>query len=204
MIQQVNLFQDIDQSSASRRLNYYLLALPLLCIILLGFSLFSLWSVNRQEHQLQQLQFQLQTAEVRLQLLQQQYPTEQIDTLLEQKLQHTKNAKRILGRVLKNLTANSSDQIRGFSRYFSALAKQADGNTWLNRIYINAENNTLLLQGSSFTAANVPYFIHRLKNEEVFKGWSFAHLTLEEATQNSRQIDFTVTSSLEEIDESNP
>jgi len=204
MIQQINLFQDIDQATVSRKLNVYLLSLPLLCIVLAGFSLFSWWSVSRQQHQLQQLQSQLQTATARLQLLQQQNTAEQPDQLLEHKLQQTKNAEHILSEVLKNLTDNTSDQTRGFSRYFSALAKQADGSIWLNRIYINAENSTLLLQGSSFAAANIPYFIQRLKNEAVFKGRSFAHLTLKEATQNSRQIDFTVRSSLEKTDEINP
>ncbi len=204
MIQQVNLFEDIGQSSASSNEKKYLLLLPLFCLLLLGFSLFSLWSLKRQEDQLQHLQQQQKEVAVRVELLQMQYSSRQIDSLLADKLQQTKKAEQLFSKLLNDLNTHVSDQTRGFSRYFSALANQADGSSWLSRIHINAEKHTLTMQGSSFSADKIPVFLDRLQHESAFKGWHFAHLRLQQSPVETQQIDFTVTSSLEELDELEP
>jgi hypothetical protein len=75
-----------------------------------------------------------------------------------------------------------------------ALANQTTSEAWLNRIFINSQENAIILQGSTFKSATLPDLLHRLQQETVFHGKKFARLSMKQSTQQPSQIDFTVSS----------
>jgi len=203
MIQQVNLYQEILQSRSRPVINPYILGLTVITLVLIGISVYITVDLNNTKNSLQQAKQQLKKAETRVQLLQAQYPKQQINTLLTQEISRSQNILASLSRVIHLLTDNESDQAQGFSRYFSALARQSIPDVWLRTIYINAQTNNLELQGSTYTAEKIPVFIQKLHNESVFQGKHFEKLIITQSKESENQIDFTVSSTTEPLEQEN-
>ena len=203
MIQQVNLYQEILQQNQSRRINAYLLGLIVIILLLTGMSIYITLDLNNTKNSLQQAKQQLREAETRIQLLQVQYPVQQINTLLTQEISHSQNILASLSQVIHLLTDKKSDQTQGFSRYFSALARHSISDVWLTTIYINGQTNNLQLQGSTYIAEKIPVFIQKLHNESVFQGKHFKKLIMSQAEEAENQIDFTVSSTTELLEHEN-
>lgn len=203
MIQQVNLYQEILQSRPRAVLNPYILGLTVVMLVLIGISVYITVDLNNTKNSLQQAKQQLRKAETHVQLLQVQYPKKQINTLLTQEISRSQNILASLSRVIHLLTDKKSDQTQGFSRYFSALARQSISDVWLRTIYINAQTNNLELQGSTYIAEKIPVFIQKLHNETVFQGKHFEKLTMSQAEASENQIDFTVSSTTEPLEQKN-
>jgi len=166
-------------------------------------TIYSAVNLNNTKNSLQQAKQQLREAETRVQLLQVQYPKRQMNTLLTQEISRSQNILASLSRVIHLLTDNESDQAQGFSRYFSALARQSIPDVWLRTIYINAQTNNLELQGSTYTAEKIPIFIQKLHNESVFQGKHFEKLIITQSKESENQIDFTVSSTTEPLEQEN-
>jgi hypothetical protein len=87
-----------------------------------------------------------------------------------------------------SLLANASDiikrggfgEVRGFSGYFRALARQDLEGIWLTNIVIGNGGATIGLQGNALQAELVPQYMQRLGQEAVMKGKSFATLEIGE------------------------
>jgi len=203
MRQQVNLYQEILQSRSRPVINPYILGLTVITLVLIGISVYITVDLNNTKNSLQQAKQQLKKAETRVQLLQAQYPKQQINTLLTQEISRSQNILASLSRVIHLLTDNESDQAQGFSRYFSALARQSIPDVWLRTIYINAQTNNLELQGSTYTAEKIPVFIQKLHNESVFQGKHFEKLIITQSKESENQIDFTVSSTTEPLEQEN-
>jgi len=197
MIQQVNLYQEILRQNQSRPLNVYLLGLMVIILLLIGMSVYITLDLNNTKNNLQQAKQQLREAETRIQLIQVQYPAQQINTLLTQEISHSQNILVSLSQVIHLLTDKKSDHTQGFSRYFSALARQSISDVWLTTIYINGQTNNLQLQGSTYIPEKVPVFIQKLHNEPVFQGKHFKKLIMRQAEEPENQLDFTVSSTTE-------
>lgn len=196
MIQQINLYQNVDTDDTHALLNPYLLAFIATCLCLAIYSGVTLYSLNSNQSARQQLQAQVQQAQMHLQKLQAQYPNQQIDTLLNQELAQSQSLYQSLSQILELLTDNQSDQSLGYSRYLSALADQADSNVWLTGIRINSASDSLTLEGSSFKSEQIPALLQRLQNTSAFKGRHFARLSIQQSPKTPEQIDFSVSSSL--------
>jgi len=203
MRQQVNLYQEILQSRSRPVINPYILGLTVITLVLIGISVYITVDLNNTKNSLQQAKQQLKKAETRVQLLQAQYPKQQINTLLTQEISRSQNILASLSRVIHLLTDKESDQAQGFSRYFSALARQSIPDVWLRTIYINAQTNNLELQGSTYTAEKIPVFIQKLHNESVFQGKHFEKLIITQSKESENQIDFTVSSTTEPLEQEN-
>jgi len=201
MIQQVNLYQEILQQNQSRPLvKRYILGLTVVMLVLIGLSIFITVDLYSTKNSLQQAKQQLRAAKTRIQLLQVQYPVQQINTLLIQEIKHSQNIIASLSRVIHLLTDKKSDRTQGFSRYFSALARQSIPDIWLTTIYINGKTNTLQLQGSTYIAEKIPVFIQKLHNESVFQGKHFEKLIISQVEEPENQIDFIVSSTTEPLE----
>ena len=202
MIQQVNLYQEILQQNSIRPvINRYIIGSTVVILLLIGMSIYSTVNLNNTKNSLQQTKQRLIEAETRVQLLQVQYPKRQMNTLLTQEISRSQNILASLSRVIHLLTDKESDQTQGFSRYFSALARQSIPDVWLTTIYINAQTNNLQLQGSTYIAEKTPEFIQKLHNESVFQGKHFEKLIMNQAEEPENQIDFTVSSTAEPLEQ---
>ena len=204
MIQQVNLYQEILQQNSIRPvINRYIIGSTVVILLLIGMSIYSAINLNNTKNSLQQTKQRLIEAETRVQLLQVQYPKRQMNTLLTQEISRSQNILASLSRVIHLLTDKKSDQTQGFSRYFSALARQSIPDVWLTTIYINAQTNNLQLQGSTYIAEKTPVFIQKLHNESVFQGKHFEKLVMNQVEEPENQIDFTVSSTTEPLEQEN-
>jgi hypothetical protein len=203
MIQQVNLYQEIFKSRSRPVINPYILGLTVVLLILIGISVYITVNLNSTKYSLQQAKQQLRKAETHVQLLQVQYPKQQISTLLTQEISRSQNVLASLSRVIHLLTDKKSDRTQGFSRYFSAFARQSIPDVWLRTIYVNTQTNNLELQGSAYTAEKIPVFIQKLHNESVFQGKHFEKLIMNRPKEPENQIDFTVSSTTEPLEQEN-
>ena len=204
MIQQVNLYQEILQQNSIRPvIDRYIIGSTVVILLLIGMSIYITLDLNNTKNSLQQAKQDLKEAETRIQLLQVQYPVQQINTLLTQEISHSQNILASLSQVIYLLTDKKSDLTQGFSRYFSALARQSISDVWLTNIYINGQTNNLQLQGSTYIAEKIPVFIQKLHNESVFQGKHFKKLIMSQAEEPENQIDFTVSSTTELLEHEN-
>lgn len=205
MIQQINLYQEADSSNGPAwMLNPYLLAAVSIVLGLLAIAVMTWLSLTNMQAQRLQLHQQLQLATAEVQLLQGQLPSPQSNSLLEQQLQQSQSVFQSLSHIVEVLADDKSDQVRGFSRYLTALANQADSKVWLSRIEINATNDKLGLEGSTFQADLIPALLQRLQQTEAFKGRHFAKMQIQQTKDAPEQVDFTVSSGQPEKDEYEP
>ncbi len=196
MIQQVNLYQQSGEKNSHFLTNPYLLAVLAAGLLLAIVSGLSISKLHTNQTEQQQLQAQLLQMQARLQQLQAQFPNQQIDSLLNQELQQTQSYYQNLSQILELLADTQSDRSRGFSRYLSALADQADSNVWLTGIRINSETGNISLTGGTFKPEQIPLLLQRLQNTSVFKGRHFARLSIEQSPKMAEQVDFSVSSSM--------
>lgn len=207
MIQQVNLYQPGGKDKHPLA-NAYMLTLIAAVSIMMLLSGLEMSTLKTSRSQINQLQNQMQQAQTHLHQLQAEYPNQQIDSVLSQELRQTQSYYQNLSQLLELLADNRSDRSKGFSRYLSALAEQADSNVWLTGIRINSEKDSISLKGSTYKPDQIPLLLQRLQNASVFKGRHFAKLSIAQSPQNPEQIDFSVSSSLkaetEEADEAKP
>lgn len=196
MIQQINLYQNGGTGDSYAWLNPYLATVVVSCLCLVIVSGLGLNKQHSNQIERQLLQTQMQDAQVHLQKLQAQYPSQQIDSLLNQELQQTQGVYQSLSQILELLADNQSDRTQGFSRYLSALAEQANSDVWLTGIRINAETDSISLQGSTFKPEQIPSLLQHLQNTGAFKGRHFARLNIQQSPQTPEQVDFSVSSSL--------
>ena len=203
MIQQINLYQHSGASESRVLTNPYLLAIFITGLFLTIVSGLSISKLHTNQTSRQQLQAQMQQSQAHLQQLQARHPNQQIDSLLNQELVQTQSYYQNLSQILELLADTQSDRSRGFSRYLSALAEQADSNVWLTAIRINSETGSIRLKGGAFKPEQIPLLLQRLQNTSVFKGRHFAKLSIQQSPQMAEQVDFSVSSSLKpETDES--
>ncbi len=194
MIQQINLYQEAEKSNSRLLLNPYLLAGVMIFAGLLATAFLAWQSLGELQSQRQQLQQQLQTATAEVLMLQAQLPNQQSNTVLEQQLQQSQSVFQSLSHVVEMLADDQSDQTQGFARYFTALANQADSKVWLTKIEINAVNDDLSLQGSTFQPELIPVLLQRLQQTDAFKGRHFAQMQIRQAKDAAEQVDFSVSS----------
>jgi len=194
MMQQINLYQEPETSHSYLLLNPYLLSGALVCLALLATAFLTSQSVAELQSQRQQLQQQLQYATAEVLMLQAQLPSQQSNSLLEQQLQESQSVFQSLSQIVEMLADDQSDQVQGFSRYFKALAEQSDNKVWLTKIDINATNENLSLQGSTFQPELIPVLLQRLQQTEAFKGRHFSQMQIRRAKDSAEQVDFSVSS----------
>ncbi len=194
MIQQVNLYQDILKPAQTKPLiNAYIYSLIAMTISLLGYSIFLYMDLSNIKNDIQTAKQQLTEAESNVQKLRIQYPARQINKMLVQEISRSENILNSLTQVIHLLTDKTSDQTQGFSRYFSAFARQSTAKLWLTKFAINSKPHTLDIQGSTYQVDKTALFLQKLHHEPIFQGHSFAKLSMTQAKENDGQIDFIIS-----------
>lgn len=196
MIQQINLYQDELKTKATPALNNYIYGLAIAGLLFFGFSIYLLIDQNNTKNDIQQTQQQLSDAEHQVQMMQDQYPQQEVDKGIVQEISRYQNILTSLSQVVHLLSDNKSDQTQGFSRYFSALARQSFSDVWLTKISVDAEQNNLSLHGSTFNTKTIPEFLQKLHHEPVFKGRIFETLTMTQAKKTGKQLNFYVSTAI--------
>lgn len=194
MIQQINLYQGfLNKNQSTSTTNKHIFSLALIPLLFLGFSAFLLANKNNTKENIQIAQQQLSDAELEVEQLQIQFPEKQVDPLITQEITRQKKIISSLSEVVYLLSDNKSDQTQGFSKYFSALAKQSISDVWLTNININAEEKNLSIQGSTFNTEKFPVFLQKLHHEAVFNGRTFSTMTVLQAKEMSNRLDFKIS-----------
>lgn len=192
-IQQINLYQFDSRSQTFGWLNRYLLWVLLGSLALLSISGFDYLSLTRQQQQYEALQHQAQQASAQLQLLQNQFPNQQIDPTIKQEIALSQSHYQSVSHVLELLSDDHSDKAVGFSRYLTELANHADSQVWLSRIRIDSTTEDLILQGNTQSPERIALLLHSLQNSQAFKGRRFAQLSIQPSKQNENTVEFTVS-----------
>ncbi len=201
MIQQVNLYKNLfDKKQAKPTTNKYLYGLALVILLLIAFSIYLFLDMKDTKNSLQEAKLKLQDTELQINELRMKYPAQRIDEQIIQEISQLQNVLTSLSVVLHLLTDEDSDQTQGFSRYFSAFSRQSIADVWLSNINIDAEKQSLTLQGSTFYPGKTPMFLQNLQHEPIFQGKSFAKLVMSQAEKNKSRIDFTISTTAEESD----
>lgn len=199
MIQQINLYQELVQKKkAGLNKQSYIVGGSLLFLLVLCYCAWQGWQVHQLKAELHVKQAQLNTEITDLSLIQLQYPKQEINPLLVSELDRLQNISASLERVVAMLSDQKSDKNTGFSAYFSALAEQSIKTIWLTKISIDAETNTIQLQGSTYLPDTLPQLIKLLNKEAVFKGRYFADLQMQASENNAKQINFTISTQMPE------
>lgn len=197
MIQQINLYQELVQKKkAGLNKQSYIVGGSLLFLLVLCYCAWQGWQVHQLKAELHVKQAQLNTEITDLSLIQLQYPKQEINPLLVSELDRLQNISASLERVVAMLSDQKSDKNTGFSAYFSALAEQSIKTIWLTKISIDAETNTIQLQGSTYLPETLPQLIKLLNKEAVFKGRYFADLQMQASENNAKQINFTISTQM--------
>lgn len=194
MIQQINLYQDsLKQGQTKPGVNNMLVGLIIIFVLIVSYSIYLFLDLNDTKKSLVLAKQQLTEAETQVRLIQVKYPRQQINQLLTQEISRSLNMLTSLSRVIQVLTDKNSDQTQGFSRYFTALARQSIADIWLRGIVINGQTHSLIIQGSTYNPEKIAVFLQKLHHESVFRGRIFARLIMAEEENTENQINFTVS-----------
>lgn len=195
MMQQINLYNDILQQKQPKSLTSLLPVIFWgLTVFLLAYSGYIAWHINAMRSQIQHAQEALKTEEAAANALLLKIPAQAVNpNLASEVLQWQQNLNELI-ETIQILNSKNPDDSMGFSQYLQALSNQAIAEVWLTHIAIQGQPKNIMLEGITFKPNKVPEFIHQLRNEPIFKGQSFAKLTMTQATDNPGQINFRLDS----------
>jgi hypothetical protein len=198
MIQQVNLYQDsLRQGQAGTGMSHYSAGLIGIALLLMGISLYLLWSLGNLKTQMEQSHQSLNAEEARVAHLLSKLPKQENNASLADEIEQLQNRINELTQTLQLLTAKKSGATQGFSRHFQALADQSIPEVWLSKIHISGTQRIIDLEGSTFKPGQIPYFLQQLQKEPVFHGQTFAKLLMLKSEKIPGQIDFKLNTTLE-------
>ncbi|MBY0239641.1 MAG: MSHA biogenesis protein MshI [Burkholderiaceae bacterium] len=97
---------------------------------------------------------------------------------LQQELAQVESDNRALQEVAAILEKGEVGNTRGYSGYFTALARIRVQGLWLTGVQIAGPGNEIGLQGRTVSAGLLPAYLHSLAREPVLKGKTFGHLEI--------------------------
>lgn len=201
-MQQVNLYSEIlkqqQQQSGIKLVLAALVAIALLCII---FSAFLLSSINTAETELNLAKQSFSHQEALVNELLSKKSNPEPNTLLIAEIEQWQNNINEASQALQMLAGSEAVLLRGFSFYLQALAIQSNPDVWLTAIHIDGEKSEVRLEGSTFKPQQIPQTLEQLQNKSVLKGLTFAKLVMQQSPKVAGQMDFTLSSSEQPIDE---
>lgn len=201
MIQQVNLYKDVIKQQKKANISPYWLGLMAAVFLFLGFSAYLIWDLNDIEHQIQEQTKILAAKQELTDRLSAQIPKQELDNQLVAEIAQQQNMLTELRQAMQLLSGRLTDKSTGFSSYFVALGNQSIPEIWLKSLYFNGQQQIINIEGSTFTPEKVPYFLQQLQKEPIFNGHTFAKLVMQQAETNPEQMDFNLSTTLEEPNE---
>jgi hypothetical protein len=204
MIQQVNLYQDVlKQGQNKSGITLYWVGLAAAALLIIGFSGYLIWDTKNIETQVQHLRQDLAAEQTRVTLISSKMPKQEINPQLVAEVAQWQTMLDELTQTLKMLSGQKTDQSPGFSSYFQALSNQSIPDVWLSALYLDGQQQTITIEGSTFKPEKIPYFLQQLQKEPIFNGHSFAKLAMQKSKSMPSQIDFKLSTTVETPDKKN-
>lgn len=179
MSQQINLFNPIF-----RKQKKYFSSVAMvraLGIIFVACALLAWDAANR----MRAMKIQAAATDARLAAQQQrlndvrvQYAPRAKSTTLPPEIKAAEQELSLLANASEMIKRGGFGEVRGFSGYLRALARQDLEGIWLTDIVIGHGGATIGLQGNALQAELVPQYMQRLGQEAVMKGKSFSTLEI--------------------------
>ncbi|MFZ2725190.1 MAG: PilN domain-containing protein [Methylococcaceae bacterium] len=196
--QRINLYQSNFQQGQQKSLwQQYLAEIIAVSLIIVGFHAYLLWHLQNTQTQVQQQREQVAQVTAQLNVLLASLPKQEIDNALVKEVEHWQQATQELTQTVQLLTGNEAIATQGFSAYFQALANRSLPDIWLTALHFESSQARIQLEGSTFKAQSIAYFLQQLQAEPVFHGQTFATLIMQTSKQQPQQLDFTLSSTLE-------
>ena len=80
--------------------------------------------------------------------------------------------------LLNSLSTGALGNVKGFSRYLEAFARQKTDGVWLTGITVGGDENDLVVRGRVLRADLVPAYLRALNSEDVMRGRHVTELSL--------------------------
>jgi len=188
MSQQINLL-----NPAFHKVFDWLTAAPVAiatCVLLMGIGGATAWAsirADRQEQAASQRSKSLKETQERLvamgKLVAESKPNEE----LANELSNTTALLRNREEIAKIIDGGAIGSTVGFAEFFRGFARQTPTGLWLTGFTIGAAGNEMEIRGRMINPAALPEYIRRLKTEPVFRGRSFASLTIQKPEESKEK-----------------
>ena len=194
IVQQVNLYQDRFREKrllvSAQQLAVSLLVL-LAVVAGLSYLLQSEWQQAQQRNlalkaEREQLSAELAVVNAELTRL-------LGDSRLDQEIETTAKQVSARKRVLHFVDANRFGSGDGFSNYLVALSELHIDDIWLNQIRLGQD--FVHIKGSSLRADQVPAYVDRFSEKQVFEGNRFDLFELSRVSGSDWKVDFEIATS---------
>jgi hypothetical protein len=193
MKQQVNLFQPIFRRQKKVFTAIAMLQVGLIALFFLGVTAgYSMLQLQRLRDQDQAAAQNLGKLKIQIESLDTGSRDQQQTKLLEAEISRISREIDNKQRIADLLKQGNYTNTQGFTRHFTAIARQHLDGTWLKAINITSGGSTLNLDGVTFSADLVPAYLERLLQEEVFTGMSFNVLGMERSETRPEELLFQV------------
>jgi len=120
------------------------------------------------------------------------------DPDLLNKVEEMANVRQAKLMLLQLLTGSPLGNRLGLSKHLVGLARQDLSTVWLRRIHLSSGGDQLILEGSSTRAADIPLYLQRLTEQNVFTGREFEHLQLNRDEKDGTIVDFLLQTARED------
>lgn len=197
-LQEINLYQPPERQHSS--LPVYLAVILLLFLPALIYSGFLMKDLKQLEIQVQQTQKIVNEEDLRLKLALASAAKTVVNPELDKEIVLWQKALTDLGQAVDQIANKNAIQSSGFSAYFQALASQSTADIWLTKLYFNAQQHSVRIEGSTLQPEQLPVFLQSLQLLSVFQGYSFASLSMKQSETNPKQTDFKLSTTVETED----
>ena len=199
MIQQVNLYRaGLRKNRVPFSATQMAAALVTVFFLIVTAGTVSYWRQSSLAAELARLQKRQDAAAQRIDDYQKQYPPRSPDAELVRAVDEMMHAHQAGLKLLRLIDDSQLGNRSGLAGHLTGLARQHLSSVWLRRIRIGAGGEQLLLEGSSTRAADVPLYLQRLKEQDVFAGREFEHLQLSRSDREAQTIDFLLQTIMED------
>ena len=200
-MQQVNLYQPILRKQEKIFSAKTLLQGNLM--VLLGLALlygYTVVQTRNMQAQLGQVQQQRDEQIKQLTELAKQFPPKTKDESLPPRIEQKQAELAHKHKLLSAVAQLGLDKDSGFSEHLSGLARQDLPQLWLQHITLQ-QGQQVELGGSAYQPEEVPLYLQRLATEKAFNGTAFHSVVIARNTEQSGQVDFSLSTQVPEVQE---
>lgn len=194
MSQQINLYQPIFRTT--RKIFSAVTIAQTAGIFVVGLLLiygYARWHVAALGDDIAALDAQRSAAMAQLQTLSAQSTPAPRSRIVTDQLREAEIEVAQKERLLVAFQTRRFGETRGFSRHFSALARERIDGLWLTRVVIR--DGGVSLAGAAEAGELVPRYLARIGRDGAFAGTEFPFLQLTRGDERSAPVEFTVTTS---------
>lgn len=196
MSQQINLYQPIFRTT--RKVFSAFTIAQTAGVFIVGLLLiygYASWHVAGLGEDIAALDAQRTTAMAQLQTLSAQSTPAPRSQLVEDQLREAEIEVAQKERLLVAFQTRRFGETRGFSRHFTALARERLDGLWLTHVIIR--DGGIALAGAAEAGELVPRYLARIGRDAAFTGTEFPYLQLTRGDEPSAPVEFSVTTTAE-------